>query len=356
MEGQLRKNRRWTTLPMRGVIRAKISNSLSMDLYNLAEVKYEISPSVDIEIPSSYYLPNQLRRITNVVHTDDFEGQILGGVKRKQGPCVKYIVKDVTLLDGVLYKKNAWRWFHERTSRFPKFIIENEISHASVYTTGDGIRYFGQWLAEDCVTYPLAQLEGAPLTTAFPPTHHMIEYERLLGMNPIRLDSAYIRELVLFKDGGQTENKHKRFRNIVNTLLSKFEVNSHPGVFILRRDSGEKRILTNEIELAEKLSETRGFKIVDVTRDDLNTILRSCVGAEVVVGVEGSQLMHGLMVLKPGKSVLVLQPPDRFCGTIKRTTDREKQHYGFVVGEKEELGFSIDIDEVERTLDLFPVQ
>jgi hypothetical protein len=70
--------------------------------------------------------------------------------------------------------------------------------------------------------------------------------------------------------------------------------------------------------------------------------------------VEGSHLMHGLMVLEPGASVLTLQPPDRFCGVIKRTTDMEYLNYGFVVGQAEEGGFRADPDEVERTLDMLP--
>jgi hypothetical protein len=110
----------------------------------------------------------------------------------------------------------------------------------------------------------------------------------------------------------------------------------------------------NELETAEYLRTKRGFRVVDATKDDLRTILASCAGAQVVAGIEGSQLMHGIMVLPPGGSVLALQPPDRFCPVIKRTTDPDNQNYGFVVGHAAAGGFTADLDEVERTLDLFP--
>ena len=82
--------------------------------------------------------------------------------------------------------------------------------------------------------------------------------------------------------------------------------------------------------------------------------MAACAGSRVVVGVEGSHLIHGIMVLPPGGAVLTLQPPNRFCSVIKRTTDPDHQHFGFVVGHAQQDGYRVDADEVERTLDLFP--
>ncbi|VVO55293.1 hypothetical protein PS858_00494 [Pseudomonas fluorescens] len=39
---------------------------------------------------------------------------------------------------------------------------------------------------------------------------------------------------------------------------------------------------------------------------------------------------------------------------FKYLTDRDRQNFGFVVGTPPGAGFTIDPDEVERTLDLFP--
>ncbi|MNZ40342.1 hypothetical protein D3C78_578560 [compost metagenome] len=130
---------------------------------------------------------------------------------------------------------------------------------------------------------------------------------------------------------------------------------SHPGVFILRGGDGDLRLLRNEIAIAEHLHKTRGFRILDPLRTDVPTIVATCAGARVVMGVEGSQLVHGVNVLQPGGALLVLQPPNRFVSYYKFLTDRDNQHFGFVVGTPEGDGFKIDIEEVERTLDLFPV-
>jgi capsular polysaccharide biosynthesis protein len=110
----------------------------------------------------------------------------------------------------------------------------------------------------------------------------------------------------------------------------------------------------NEIELAEHLRERRGFRILDVTRDDVPTIVAGCAGARVVIGVEGSNLAHGLITMQTGGALVTLQPPDRFSGVLKRTTDMAGMDFAFVVGQAEPGGFRVDPVEVERTLDLLP--
>lgn len=111
----------------------------------------------------------------------------------------------------------------------------------------------------------------------------------------------------------------------------------------------------NEMELAEYLRDRRGFRILDPAKTDVPTIVATCAGARTVVGIEGSHLVHGVNVLQPGGSLLALQPPNRFLCFFKYQTDRDRQNFGFVVGTPEGDGFHIDPDEVERTLDLFPL-
>ncbi|MNE15627.1 hypothetical protein D3C80_1085450 [compost metagenome] len=115
------------------------------------------------------------------------------------------------------------------------------------------------------------------------------------------------------------------------------------------------RFLRNEKAIAEHLRQTRGFRVVDPLKTDVPSIIAACAGARVVVGVEGSQLVHGVNVLQTGGCVLTLQPPNRFVSYYKYLTDRDQQHFGFVVGMPEGDGFRIDIEEVERTLDLMPL-
>ena len=95
---------------------------------------------------------------------------------------------------------------------------------------------------------------------------------------------------------------------------------------------------------------------VEVTRNNGSVVVKGPKGTlerpvpeGIELRVEGSQLIHGMNVLSPGASVLTLQPPDRFVCFYKYLTDRDQQHFGFVVGIPDGSGFRIDLDELERT-------
>jgi len=68
-----------------------------------------------------------------------------------------------------------------------------------------------------------------------------------------------------------------------------------------------ERVLENEIELAHYLRDTRGFTIVAPEEETLSEVAAKCTGAEVVVGVEGSQLFNGIMFLADAGSVVAIQ-------------------------------------------------
>ncbi len=324
-------------------------------LEHAAERSWEIAPPSTAVAPRAYFLDGQLDRVTGWAFASEHpRRQVEGGHPVEHAATRAFLLRDAFLLDGVLFKGNARVHLHPRRGRLPSIRVEREIDRAAVYCTPGGNRYFGQWLMDDCATYPLAAAEGNPLTTALPAPPHAPGYEALLEMSPLRCSSALLREAVIFADVGQNRSKHARFRAMSQKLLSRVEARPFPGVFVLRGSTGERRLLTNELELAEHLRFRRGFRVIDPARLTVPEIVAACAGARVVAGVEGSGLMHGILLLGAGGAVLTLQPPNRFVGLYKHLTDRDGQHFAFVVGELAGDAFRIDRDELERTLDLLP--
>lgn len=324
-------------------------------LESVADKSWVIAPCESSITPPAYFLPNQLDRVTDWAFAAEHPRHTMqGGFVTTHAATRGFLLKDVWLIDGSLYKADAHSWLAPRSRLLPTVRIDTEIDRGAVYCTAGGNKYFGSWLIDDCLAYPLASAEGTPITTAHPVGLHTLGYETWLNMKPTRLLNAFINELVIFEDLGQNRNRHLRFRAMSDQLLSHVKPAAHPGVFILRGDKGELRLLQNELELAEHLRAQRGFRILDPMKADVPTIVAACAGARTVVGVEGSQLSHGIAALQSGGSVLTLQPPNRFADSYKHLTDRDKQHFGFVVGTPEGTGFRIDPIEVERTLDLFP--
>ena len=343
-------------LPLREMLRKHVFRRGSKALESIADKTWDIAPGNYLVTRPAYYLPNQLERVTDWEFANEHPRKRMeGNINDWQSPVRAYLIKDAFLIDGVLYKGDASLHLNPRTRHLsPQLTVENEIDRGAVYCTFAGNKYFGNWLMDDCLAYPLAAAEGVPVSTDQPLAKHILPYEKLLEMNPVRLKSAFFKELIIFDDLGNNLNRAERFQAMRDKLLLNNSASMHPGVFILRGSTGEKRILKNELEIAEHLRDAHGYKIIQPAGMDVNSIIKACAGAQVVVGVEGSQLIHGIQLLPKGGSILTLQPPNRFVHAHKAKSDRDGQHFGFVVGVAEGEDFQISIDEVERTLDLFP--
>jgi hypothetical protein len=355
--------RKWTLAAYKHMARKRLAHTAEINLKSLAVKSWDVAPGGVSHSPPAFFLPNQMERVTGweAKRFYPFEHPArtmegLGDVV--QGPTRGYLLENVWLIDGALYKDKASFWLSLKPGKFPRIVVENEIERGAVFCTQNGNTWFGTRLMEDFPTYPLACDEGVPVTTApsarFPLSAQTLAYEDWLGMKPVRLNGAFFHELVLFDDFSNNQSRHQRYRAMGEKLLSHVSHEDHPGVFILRGSAGDLRLLRNELEIAEHLRKTRGFRVLDPLQTDVPTIVATCAGARTVIGVEGSQLVHGVNVLQQGGSLLTLQPPNRFVSYFKYLTDRDQQNFGFVVGTPEGDGFRIDIEEVERTLDLFP--
>jgi glycosyl transferase family 61 len=345
----------WSALPVVHRLRS-LARRPARNLEEVASKSWEIAPAHERVAPPALFLPEQWERITGFSEFSSRDGdlaKVRGGDTGVHGATRAFRIRDAILIDGVLYKGGASLHLHPRTGRIPRLRVEQEIQRGALYCTTAGNRFFGQWLMDDCVTYPLAVAEGVPVTTAQPVNSHTPGYESWLEMRPVRAEGAFFRELVVFEDVGQNQSKYDRFRSLGDRLRRRVEARPHPGVFIMRGATGSRRVLRNETEIAERLRDRRGFTIVDPVKQDVPAIVQACAGARTVVGVEGSGLMHGILVLETGGGLLVLQPPNRFSAIYKDLTDRDQQRFGFVVGLPHGDDFWVDPIEVERTLDLF---
>lgn len=346
---------RWTHQPLAKILRQKIFGRTPRELKSLAIKTWQISPSYSSVIPPAFYIKNQLDRVSGWAHSDEHpRREMEGGFTGEHAPTVAYLLKDVFLVDGTLFKNNAHSFLQPRKNKLPRFQTNFDISCGAVYCSPGGNEYFGQWLLDDCTTYPLAAEYGTPVATTRSLSPHIRSYQELLGIPPIQYNNVFFKELVIFDDFGHNISKRSRFKANKDKIYRSNITTQHPGVFIIRGSSGMLRNLTNELAVAEHLRDTRGFRVLDPMSTDVETIRQTCSGAQTVIGVEGSHLIHGLMSLKENCSLVSLMPPDRFYSLNKHITDRDHQHFGFVVGLPDNNGFSINIEEVDRTLDLMP--
>jgi hypothetical protein len=325
------------------------------ELMEVAEHRWEIGPSEHFHVPPARFLPGQLDRIQGTEFGDleqvlkDFNGGFVSSEPATFG----YRLKNVDLVDGVLYSEKGVRHLRRRRNRVPAYVVPNEISAGAIYESWLGNRWFGNWLTDDCPRYQLAAKYGTPVTTLMEPQGHVPDYEARLGMTPKRIDRAHFSELIFFEDfftkNSERKNRAGRVRDLLATSAPQ---DRHPGVFLLRGKTGAERFLVNETEIAERLATDKGFQVIDPAKSSVEEIIAACAGAGVVIGVEGSHLAHGLAVMSPGATLFVIQPPTRVTSVLKFVTDRQGMGYAFVVGSGEVNGFTVDMDDINRTLDL----
>lgn len=182
--------RSWTLAAYRYIARKRLGRTPPIDVKSLASKSWDIAPGETTVSPPAIYLPGQLERVTG------WEGKrfypyvhpartMEGGISASQGPTRGYLIKDVWLVDGALYKGKASHWLSQKPNTFPRIVVDHEIDRAAIYCTQNGNSWFGTWLMEDCPTYALACNEGVPVTTApsarYPLLHPGAGLRRLVG-------------------------------------------------------------------------------------------------------------------------------------------------------------------------------
>ena len=305
-------------------------------------------------VPPAILLPDQIARIRvcefgtipEVVH------HLRGGFEMREGPTLGYALRAADLVDGVLYAGRARRSLRPGARARPFHAVPEARTSGVLYESWVGNRWFGNWLSDDCLCYALATRFGVPVASVPAPGGHAAAYEARLGQRPRRFDRVRFDELILINDHANNADRRARATRMRARLLLGIAAPERPGVFLLRGESGDRRLLANELEIAGRLRDTFGFLVIDPTRMEVPEILAACGGARIVAGVEGSQLVHGLIVLPPDGVLLTLQPPDRVTSVLKIATDRQGQGFAMLVGEGDKTGFRIRWDEVVATLRL----
>lgn len=322
------------------------------DVAAYASDRWEIAPGGAVYVKPALMLRGQIERIrgTQFATVAEVVRDFGGGYDVPQQPTVGYAFRNALVLDGVLYAGPATRHLRPRAGRRPAGMVRQMPGRSAFYESWTGNRWFGNWLSDDCLTYRLAESAGLPMATS-PSKGHQPDYERKLGMIAARVSAVVFDELVLFDDLPHNDSKRERATDLRLRLVGQ-ECRGHRGVFLLRGATGDRRVLGNERQIAEHLATRHGFRVLAPSSASLDEIVDACAGAEVVAGVEGSHLVHGLVMMPAKARALVIQPPSRAVAALKLLTDRQGQDYSVVVGTGGDDVFHASIDEIDRTLDL----
>ena len=337
--------------PIHHLLRHRLG--LSADaLQDMASRSWQIAPPERRRVEPVIILAGQVDRITRTefASLEMVKRSLQGDPAEQIGPTTAHLIRDAQIIDGVLYAGRGALHLRARKS-WPKPVQLPSIDHAALYETWVGNRWFGNWLLDDCLSYRLAEAAGQPITTMPERSGHVPAYERLLGMTPQRITNLHIRELILFDDPYNNSHRLARAQDMRKRLMQGITPDDNFGVFLLRRTSGDARILDNEADLARRLQENYGFRVIFAEDHSVEDLMRICGAARVIAGVEGSQLNHGIAVMPAGGTLFTLQPADRATTAMKLLSDRFQQSFAMLVSKDPASRFSIAWDEVAQTMD-----
>lgn len=341
-------------------IKYKILRGLARRIKTYQEVSdkhWILCPSESSTSPPAIYLDGELQKITavNKYSSYDFEMERIRGIRRENAATIAYRIRDIQILDGYLYKGAMKQMLVNAKESLFGPGVSDYLPKAALACTLCGNQFFGHWLTDDLTLSLAAQHLAEAITVVRKPYIHESEYRSLFGIQASTVTRVQCGELIIITDFGQNKFKRQRYEFLRSRLKVLEPLHSNHGIMIRRGTRGGQRILTNEAEI-ERFLETQGFTIIDPEGLSAKEIVRQALGAKIVVGVEGSHMVHGLFSMMDSGTLCILQPPHRFNNVFKDYTDNLGMRYAFVVGKPVANGFMIELQDLARTLNKIETQ
>lgn len=301
------------------------------------------------------FLPGQIDRVTGATFESTKEMEIAASTSETatHAPTIAYHIKDAVLFDGSIYHGHLKHRVADKALFNAPNSKPRHLKTAGLASSLYGNRYFGHWLADDCIQYLLAEENGPPLCLRRPTYRdHQQQYESYFNQDWTPIDRAWIDHLIVYQDFAQNSLKRARYRILRERLRARVPRGGHPSlVYVRRGGSGAHRIVTNEEKIIDCLTKY-GFIVIDVESDSLEHMLSVLAGARVVISMEGSHGAHCIFSVPESSGLIVLQPPDRFLSWHRGWSGCVGVRFGFVVGNLGEGGYYFSPTEILRTLDL----
>jgi len=259
----------------------------------------------------------------------------------------------VYLANGLLCNHRSYKRLGFGVLPFRPTKVEPVDETVAFCSTDAGNDYFAHFLLDDAATALLGRDFGNIIFGGAPGarTLQMQEYLKHFDVSYQETSLAWFRDLWIFTDHAQNQHRRQRLHQLRSLLSKRFSAEpSAAPAYIRRGRSGTRRILENETEI-ESLLVARGFHIIDPEVMSTDEICRLLHNSPLVVGVEGSQLAHGILNLRAGGALLCIQPAARFNAVFRGFSNSADLDWGFVVAEGTADSFRMPVERLLCLID-----
>ncbi|PSB22411.1 glycosyltransferase family 61 protein [filamentous cyanobacterium CCP2] len=319
---------------------------------DVSDRSWILHPEEKRSYPSAIYLNDDLEKVRGVHFFSSYEHEVSHvqpGVQ-VDAATVLYRVKNARLIRGHIYKEACHYplvetphqlWISERAEHFPK---------AALACSWVGNKWFGDWMVCDVPLALAAQKLAEPITVDRPLYRDEPGYRQLFHLPRVPVSYAHCDELLIIDDRGQNHYMRKRYQALRSLLKSSYPASKNSKVMLRRGTDGSVRLIKNATEV-EAFLRRQGFVILEPASMTPEEIVQQTLGAQIILGVEGSHMSHGIYTIADGGTLLTFQPPWRFNTVFKSFTDCVDLKFAFLVGDEVEGGFVINIERLSRLLE-----
>lgn len=327
------------------------------EMEGIADRIVRVSPAEHFPLPEAIFLPGQLDRITGThAGPESLADEIRQTLDRTLSniESFAFLVRQAVVGRGRVSTWTGYRDLSLRGTGRGPLRVDEIAEEAALCSTWQGNDYFAHFLFDDAAIHPLAARFARPFFSGArgPRTAHCRDYLAKFGMPYEERQNLRVRKLWMFRDFALGPDKRDRLCRMAARLRDMTEAPSpKPGAFIRRGTTGQVRVLENAAEV-EAWCVAQGFVIVDPERQSVDEICAALKDVPLVIGVEGSQLVHALFTMARGGAILCIQPADRYNVVFRQLCAAMELNWGFVVAGGTVDGFRLDIRELAATVEL----
>jgi hypothetical protein len=326
-------------------------------LEQVAEKSWEIAPGVDEPHVPIYIAESHFGRILQASPPSQPIPELVAAIRsdRHQGGATRaFLLRDALLFRqhvycgryrGDLYSSLDWRtlWRAEMA----------EAAHSVLASTYSGARWFGHFLHDELPLQELVAGMGDGVGHVKRVYRHEPGWRAALGVAaPPSYAVLRARELIWIDDRGQNPTKRDRYQTM-RSRLNQFP-RGHDRVFLRRPlAGGEDRQIVNIAAVEQRLTR-EGFQVVDTGEVSVEEMLKCCLGASMVVSVEGSHAAPAYYFARRGGCVFFIYPPGRVSFLMPRLAGFYGEIGAMYVGQPVDAShtdFRVDPDDLVREID-----
>lgn len=307
---------------------------------------------VEMKCRPALFVPEQLDRVKRCAFSRSLESEVekLSTTRWTSRPAAICELRDVLVLGGHVFHGEGRNLLKDSGVLKALFGTLRHIDHVAVPNSFLGLHYFGHWLRDDCSGYELARSFGPVASISGLSYRDLPAYARWFEQNWDEWGGFFAKSATFFSDIGFGSSKANRLRRLRARVRERIKPEGGAKVVLIRRELGDAlREPRNEAELLTRLQQA-GVRVVDGERA-IEEVLPEIIDADVIIGMEGSQLAHAVMLLREGGAVIALQTPLRFYNPHHEWCRLLGMRYGTVIGSAVTDGFEIDGEEVIRMID-----